>query len=58
MVIYDIKLENILHKGTFIGIDEFGCAILKNNNTLLKVTDGRMRKEAIESKPKQFKKAL
>ena len=41
--IYDFKLENVLFSGKFIGINEYGHALLTKNGETIAVHDGRMR---------------
>ena len=41
--IFDIKLETVLHSGTFIGINEYGHAIIQKEGKQVVVSEGRMR---------------
>ena len=44
--IWDFKLEKVLAEGKFVGINDFGNAILQQSNGEVKeVHDGRMRKK-------------
>ena len=44
ILIFDEKLEKVLNKGTFVGINEFGHALLKTDGEIKTIIDGRMRK--------------
>ena len=42
--VYDFKLEKVLEEGKFIGINDFGNAILEKDGKKKEVIDGRMRR--------------
>jgi len=42
--IFDESLTKVLYSGTFIGLDEYGHALVKNGEKIETLMEGRMRK--------------
>ena len=43
--IYDNKLENVVREGIFLGVNEYGFALIEDQGNVAVINEGRMREK-------------